>query len=401
MPTPLEGIRILELTRQGPGAFCSRLLADMGAEVIKIDAPADPKRGTPGSSKEQRIRRTTLDRNKKSIVLDLSQSASQEVLHKIAATCDVIVEGYRPGVAKRLRVDYETIQAINPRLIYCSLSGYGQTGPYAELPGHDINYMSMSGVLDVLGMRGGPPMEPLNLIADLSSASLHGVIGIVTALLARQSTGEGQHLDVSYVYGVTSIMSGSSALAGHMLNGVGPKRGESSSAGSYPYYSAYLTKDGKYFTLGCIEHHFWENFCRVIDREDLLPWKREAKHQTEPPTEEWDAVHREVEAIFLTRTRDEWWEALKDHNICIGKVYTIDEALNDPQIQHRGMVVELDDPELGKIRQIGVPIGFSKTPGRVKFTPAPLVGADTDAILEEMGYAKDDIKGLRENQAVA
>lgn len=271
MTTPMEGIRILELTRVGPGAFCTRLLADMGAEVIKIDSPPDPKRGLPGNEREQRIRRQGLDRNKKSIVLDLKQRSSQEVFHKLAATADVVVEGFRPGIAQRLWVDYDTIHAINPRIIYCSLSGYGQTGPYKDLPGHDINYMAMAGALGMIGTRGGPPVEPLNLIADLSSASLHGVIGILTALMARQHTGRGQQVDVSYVYGVVSIMSGSSALYSYILDGDGPKRGESSSAGSYPYYSVYQTKDGKWFTIGCIEHHFWENFCRVIGREDLHP----------------------------------------------------------------------------------------------------------------------------------
>ena len=401
MTAPMNGIRILELTRVGPGAFCTRLMADMGAEVIKIDGPDDPVRGSRGTDREQRIRRQGLDRNKKSIVLDLKQAASQEVFQKLAATADVVVEGYRPGIAKRLGVDYDTIRAINPRIVYCSLSGYGQTGPYSHLPGHDLNYMAMSGVLDMLGTRGGPPVEPLNLIADLSSASLHGVIAVLAALMARQQTGKGQHLDVSYVYGVVSIMSGSGALYSHILEGVGPKRGEPATAGSYPYYSAYETKDGKWFTIGCIEHHFWENFCRVIEREDLLPWKQAPEHQDAPPTEEWDEVHRELERIFMTRTRDEWWDLLKDHNICIGKVYSIDEALNDIQIQHRGMVVELDDPVLGKIRQIGVPIGFSDTPGLTNFTPAPESGAQTDEILKELGYVPGDISSMKEAQAVA
>jgi crotonobetainyl-CoA:carnitine CoA-transferase CaiB-like acyl-CoA transferase len=373
----------------------------MGAEVIKIDSPDDPARGLRGTGREQRIRRQGLDRNKKSIVLDLKQRSSQEVFHKLAATADVVLEGFRPGIATRLGVDYDTIHAINPRIVYCSLSGYGQTGPYKDLPGHDINYMAMSGALDMIGTRGGPPVEPLNLIADLSSASLHGVIGVLTALMARQQTGKGQQVDVSYTYGVVSLLSGASALYSHILDGVGAKRGEPNTAGSYAYYGVYETKDGKWFTIGCIEHHFWENFCRVIGREDLLPYRQAPNHQEDAPTGEWDWVRQELEKVFLTRTRDEWWELLKDHNICIGKVYTIDEALKDIQMQHRGMVVEIEDPELGKIRQIGVPIGYSETPGRTQFTPAPRVGENTDELLEALGYAQGEISAMRGDRAVA
>jgi crotonobetainyl-CoA:carnitine CoA-transferase CaiB-like acyl-CoA transferase len=219
--------------------------------------------------------------------------------------------------------------------------------------------------------------------------------------MARQQTGKGQQVDVSYTYGVVSLLSGASALYSHILDGVGAKRGEPNTAGSYAYYGVYETKDGKWFTIGCIEHHFWENFCRVIGREDLLPYRQAPNHQDEAPGEDWDKVRRELETLFRTRTRDEWWELLKDHNICIGKVYTIDEALKDPQMKHRGMVVEVEDPELGKIRQIGVPIGYSETPGRAQFSPAPRVGEHTDAILEELGYRHGDISSLREEQAVA
>jgi len=235
MRAALEDIRVLELTRVGPGAFCTRMLGDMGADVIKIEEPF---------REVEKWRRIAFDRNKKSIFLDLKLSEGQEVLHRLVSTGDVVVEGFRPGVNKRLGADYEMLSNINPRIIYCSLSGYGQTGPYRDLPGHDLNYIAMAGVLDLIGERGGRPVIPLNLLADYASATLHGVIGILMGIIAREKTGRGQCIDVSYTDGVMALIGSVPSVSEYLLSGRVPKRGEGLLGGLIPTITIMKQKMG-------------------------------------------------------------------------------------------------------------------------------------------------------------
>jgi len=400
----LEGVRILDLSRLVPGAFCTMLLGDLGAEVLKIEAPEIAKfMGSAKSLQEEENRKQVAyyapDRNKRSIVLNLKSEAGREVFYLLSEHADVIVEGFRPGVAKRLGIDYKTIDKLNPKIIYCSLSGYGQDGPYQAFPGHDINYISMAGILDLIGSSEGPPSIPLNLVADFAGAALYGALGISIALVARNKTGEGQYIDMAYMDGAVSLMTWFNC--GYFLNGSMLKRGESWLHGAYPYYAVYETKDGKHITIGCLEPHFWENLCRFIGKEEYIPYHFALEHTFHKPEDEkWDEIRSSLKKIFLTKARDEWFELLIRNDIPVGKVYTPGEVFNDPQVLHRQMVIEMDHPTLGKIKQVGIAPKFSNTPGKVR-SLAPLPGEHTDEILDELGYEREEIESLRQEGVVS
>ena len=399
----LEGVRILDLSRLVPGAFCTMLLGDLGADVLKIEAPDTGKfMGSPSSLKDEENRKQVAyyapDRNKRSVVLNLKSKAGREIFYRLSRNADVIVEGFRPGVAKRLGIDYETINKLNPKIIYCSLSGYGQDGPYLAFPGHDINYISMAGVLDLIGSSEGPPAIPLNLVADFAGAALYGALGISIALVARNKTGEGQYVDMAYIDGAVSLMTWFNC--GYFFNGSMLKRGESWLHGAYPYYGVYETKDSKQITIGCLEPHFWENLCRVLGKEEYIPYHFALEHTFHKPEDEiWNEIHSSLKQIFLTKTRDEWFELLIRNDVPVGKVYSPDEVFYDPQVLHRQMVIEVEHPILGKIKQVGIAPKFSRTPGKVR-SLAPLPGEHTDEILEELGYKRDEIQNLREEGIV-
>jgi crotonobetainyl-CoA:carnitine CoA-transferase CaiB-like acyl-CoA transferase len=374
----LEGMRILDLSRLVPGAFCTMLLGDFGADVLKIEAPGITEfMGSAKALQEKENRKQVAyyapDRNKRSIVLNLKSEAGREVFYRLSRHADVIVEGFRPGVAKRLGIDYETINKLNPKIIYCSLSGYGQDGPYRTFPGHDINYISMAGILDLIGSSEEPPAIPLNLIADFAGAALYGALGISIALVARNRTGEGQYIDMAYMDGAVSLMTWFNC--GYFFNGSMLKRGESWLHGAYPYYGVYGTKDGRHITIGCLEPHFWENLCRLIGKEEYIPYHFTLEHTFhKPDNEKWDKIHSSLKQIFLTKTRDEWFELLIRNDIPVGKVCAPDEVFNDPQVLHRQMVVEVEHPTLGKIKQVG--------------------------ILVELGYEREEIESLRQEGVV-
>lgn len=397
----LEGVKILDLSRVPPGAFCTMILGDMGADVLKIETPGFTEFVQSSVSQEEHIRETAYDalnRNKKSIVLNLKTVKGCEVFHQLAEQSDVIVEGFRPGVAQRLGIDYDTIKKLNPKIIYCSLTGYGQDGPYRTFPGHDINYISFAGVLGSIGPREGHPVIPLNLIADFAGASLYGAIGILTALLARKKTRKGQYLDIAFTDGALALMTFFSSS--YFLNGVTMKRGETVLHGAYPYYGIYQTKDGEYISLGCIEQHFWENLCRLLGREDYIPYHFAPEHFVQKAEDKkWEEINAFLSETFLTKTRDEWFELLIQHDIPSGKVYTLGEAFTDPQVLHRQMVIEVDDPTLGKIKQVGIAPKLSDTPGNVR-SLSPLLGEHTDEILQGIGFNQGEIESLRKEGVI-
>jgi len=399
----LEGVKILDLSRLVPGAFCTMLLGDMGAEVVKIEAPGVTGIGSsPGAvSRGENSRAAAYyapDRNKKSIVVNLKSEAGREIFYRLCRGADVIVEGFRPGVAKRLKIDYKTINKLNPRIIYCSLSGYGQDGPYHAFPGHDVNYIAMAGVLGLIGSGERPPAIPLNLVADFAGAALYGALGISIALVARNKTGKGQYVDVAYMDGAISLMTWFNC--GHFFDGSTLKRGESWLHGAYPYYGVYETKDGKYITIGCLEPHFWENLCRFLGKEEYIPYHFALEHTFhKPENEKWDEIRSFLRQIFLTRTRDEWFDLLIRNDVPAGKVYTPDEVFGDPQVLHRQMVIEVEHPALGKIKQVGIAPKLSNTPGRVRSLP-PLAGEHTDEILQGLGYKRQEIENLRQEGVV-
>lgn len=388
----LEGIKIVELARVPPAELPGMLLADMGAEVLKIETP-----GFEAERDEAWARRTVhsfTNRNKRSMTLNLKAPEGQAIFRRLAATADVLVEGFRPGVMKRLGADWDTLRALNPRLVYCSLSGFGQDGPYRDYPAHDVNYLSLAGVLNLIGEPGRKPAIPLNLVADYAGASLHGALGIMLALFARERTGRGQHVDVAYLDTTVSLLAATPNLRFFFSDGVAPKRGEGFLGGSYPYYAIYETRDGKLLTIGCTEPWLWENFCRAIGRPDFARFARRPDQFVRAADAEEEAARGEIEAIIRTRDRDEWFDRLVRADVCVGKVYEVEEMVRDPQIVHRGMVIETEHPRLGKVRQFGIAIKLSDTPGQVRHA-APLTGEHTEEVLRELGFAPDAIGGLR------
>ena len=388
MRQTLEGIKVVDLSRMPPGDFCTMYLGDMGAEVVRVEAPPAAGARARGFSLRQRSEESgreetfyALNRNKKSIAINLKEGPGLKVLYRLAQWADVMVEGFRPGVAKRLGIDYDSIKELNPSIVYCSISGYGQDGPYRELPGHDANYLSIAGVLGLIGVPDGAPILPLNLVADYAGGSLHAVIGILAALLARQSTGRGQYVDISIADGALSLLT--AAVSRYLATGVIPQRGKSLLNGIQPCYSVYQTKDQGYISIGCIEPWFWETLCRYAGREDFVP------HQLDEG-EKREEIRQFFRHFFLTRTRDEWFDLLCDKEIPVAKVHDLDEALTDPQMLHRQMAVELKHPEYGTVKQVGIAIKFSDTPGQIK-SLAPVQGQHTEEILHDLGYPAQEI----------
>ena len=383
MPGPLEGIKILELIRVAPGAFCTMMLADMGAEVLKIETPptdASEAGAEQATAEARRAAFQFVNRNKQSIAINLKHPAGQKILHQLAADADVLVEGFRPGVMARLGGDYATLSQINPRLIYCSLSGFGQDGPYRDLPAHDINYLSIGGVLDLIGEPDRPPAIPLNIIADYAGASMHGVVGILLALLARQQTGRGQWVDVSYLDTTISLLAATPMLRDFFFNGSSCRRGEGALGGSFPYYTTYETADGKLLSVGCTEPWLWQNFCTAIGREDLARFALRSEHFAGLADSAAQQAKKEVQEVLRRKTRDEWCTFFKDKNVCVGPVYTVAETFQDPQVVARNMVVDIEDSRYGTIRQAGVAIKLSETPGSIRHV-GPTVGEHTEAVL--------------------
>jgi len=401
----LEGIKILDLAHLPPGALCTMILGDLGADVIKIEAPvgasgrgAGVNASLSGVERDKQAAFDALNRNKRSIGLNLRSEKGRQIFYRLAQTTDVIVEGFRPGVVKRLGVDYEAIKTINPRVIYCSLSGYGQDGPYSSLPGHDVNYISIAGALGLLGTSDGPPIVPLNLLADFAGASLHGVIGILSALVARDKTGVGQYVDIAYTDGVMSLLTW--FISNYFSSGAMFKRGETWLHGAYPYYGVYEAKDGKYVSLGCVEPWFWENLCRALGKEEYIPYHVSPEHFLHKPEgEKWEEISSSLKQVFLTKTRDEWFEFLTQKDVPVGKVYTLDEVFRDPQVLHRQMVVEIEHPTLGKVKQAGIAIKLSETPGKIRRL-SPLFGEHTEEILMGLGYTQTQISELHQAKVI-
>ncbi len=383
---PLDDIRVLDLSRLAPGPYCSMLLADMGADVLLIEPPPDARAGQAGSGADVY---DALRRNKRSIVLNLRDDAAREVFYKLAIDADVVLEGFRPGVVKRLGVDHDTLSAKNPRIISCSLSGYGQTGPYAQVVGHDINYISVGGALGMTGWPGQPPAIPMNVIADFAGGGLHAAYGILLALHARERTGRGQYVDIAMSDGVLSLLT--MMVGGYFAGGRAPERGATVLNGSVPHYNVYECADGGWISLGSLEAHFYANLCKVLDCEHFIPHQYDSSKR--------DEIFAHFRNQFASKPRDEWFEILKQTDICAAPVYSLDEALRDPQNLARNMVVEIDH-EGTPIKQIGIGTKLSETPGSVR-SVSPKPGQQTDDVLASIGYDAQTIASLRETGAVA
>ena len=389
MAQAFAGLRVLDLSRLLPGPYCSLLFADLGAEVIKIE---EPERGDYARENLPHYGQTgvgaaflLLNRNKKSLTLNLKTEPGKGIFRRLARSADVLLESFRPGVMDRLGLGWEALRSLNPGLIYCAISGYGQDGPYRDLVGHDINYMGYAGALAITGPRGGPPLMPGVQVADLGGGALMAAFAIGAALYHRTRTGEGQLLDVSMTDGVVSW------LAIHygpfFATGRPPRRGEERLNGGWVCYQIYETADGEYLTLGALEPKFWANLCRLLGREDLIPLQ-------DATGEARDRVEAELRAIFRTRPREEWLRLLHSVDVCAGPVLGFDEVLQDPQLRHRGLFASVEDPAHGAIPQVAFPVKLSATPARIT-SPPPGLGEHSEEILKGVGYSAEEIAAFR------
>jgi alpha-methylacyl-CoA racemase len=308
---PLDGIRVIDLTRLAPGPYCTMLLADFGAEVIAVGG------GRAGHAL------AAFARGKRHILLDLKASAGRKALHALVRRADVVVEGFRPGVTERLEADYATLSAINPKLVYCSITGYGQDGPRAGEAGHDINYIAVSGVLGAIGPAGLPPQPPLNLVADFAGGSLAAALGIMAALIEAGRSGQGQYIDAAMIDGCMSLMAMHLPAWGTPLM---PGRGDGLLAGSAPFYRCYPCSDGKYVAVGALERPFFQTLWRMLDRGGAPDHAKRAN---------WLLIERTLGRAFMTRTRDEWAAHFAGSDACVTPVLAPDEIWNEPQIRHR------------------------------------------------------------------
>jgi alpha-methylacyl-CoA racemase len=393
---PLDHIRVLDLSRLAPGPHCTMLLADMGADVIRVEEPGGGRRAVAERSREdaaaaraaeeRRDAFNALGRNKRSIVLNLKEPLAREAFYALARTADVVVEGFRPGVVKRLGVDHQTLAAINPRIISCSISGYGQDGPYRMLVGHDINYIALAGALGITGRADGPPAIPANLLGDYAGGGMHAALGILVALIARDRTGRGQHVDISMTDGVLTLLA--AAFSESLATGVPIRRGTSRLTGGNPHYDVYVCADGRYLALGANEPWFFENLCRALGGEEFA-----GDHAA--TGERREQVRAFFARTFRTRTRDEWFAYLFDKDVCVAPVYDLEEVPHDPQVQARGMFVEVPHPVYGKVPQVGLSLKLAETPGAIR-RPPPRRGEHTDEVLRAIGWDDARIRALRE-----
>ena len=392
MKHALEGLKVLDLTRLLPGGYCTLLLADMGADVLKVEDPfgGDYMRWFPPKVNEESAYFLAVNRNKKSMKLNLKHERGKEIFKELAKHYDVLVEGFRPGVMDRLGLGYEEISNINPRIIYGSLSGYGQDGPYSQRAGHDINYIGIAGILGITGFADRPPVLPGVPMADFGGGGMLAALGIMMALYHREQSGKGQYIDISMMDGVASWMA--NIAAKHFVSNDPHNRGEVDLAGGFVCYGCYETKDGQCLSVGALEPKFWANFCRLIEREDLV--------DVQVDKDEDGKLKEEVAGIFKSRTMGEWLALLDGEDTCIEKINTVAEAVKDPQMLHRKMVVEMEHPTEGRVKAMGIPIKMSETPGSVDRLPVPAYGAHTREVLLGLGLSEAEIEKMAEEKVI-
>jgi crotonobetainyl-CoA:carnitine CoA-transferase CaiB-like acyl-CoA transferase len=400
MTLPLENITILDLTRLQPGPYCTMYLADLGANVIRIEEPKFPYGDPPPHYQKGKYRESAfnsiLNRNKKSITLNLKNEKALEIFYELVKKADVCVDTFRPKITNKLKVDYDTLSKINPSIICASLTGYGQYGPYEQFPGHDLNYLSICGIIDQNRERkinkcedqDRKPIVPCVQIADIGGG-LVCVIGILGAIFARENHPErkGQYVDVAMMDSSFSFIPMTGAYAFTKDVNEKPLPFQNILHGDFPFYTVYKTKDGKFLSIGAIELKFWQELCQGLGREDLIPKQFQLGDEREE-------LFKELKNEFLKKTKDEWMEIFKAYDTCVMPVKTFEEACEDPQIQAREMVVNLDHPNLGKIRNISSPIKYSRTPLTIR-TLAPKIGQHTKEILKSLNYSDDDIRTLK------
>ncbi|MDR3570092.1 MAG: CaiB/BaiF CoA-transferase family protein [Syntrophobacteraceae bacterium] len=386
MEGALSGLKVLDLSRLLPGPFCSMLLADLGADVIKVEEPKSgdyirawaPKIG--GNSGYHVV----LNRNKRSFSLNLKKPEGKAIFEKLAAAADVVLEGFRPGVMGKLGLDYQSLERLNPRLVYCSLSGYGADGVFANKAGHDINYLALSGVLSHSG-KDIPTLSGAQ-IADLGGGALMAAFSIMAALFARERLGRGQFIDISMTDGAMAwnCMRWGKFIADKEV----PSPGDGMLNQGLACYNLYRTSDGRFMSLGALEPQFWKAFCKAAGRPE---W--DTPLYIEPGAHQ-EGLSKSISEFFLQKSMAEWSELLKEVDCCCEPVLNLDEAMESQLMKERSMVIDLVHTSWGAYKQLGIAPKFSLTPGGVK-SHAPGLGEHTRSILEDLGYSAAGIKKLK------
>ena len=377
----LDGVRVIELAGIGPGPFCGMMLADMGADVVRIDRAASVRGGDPDHPPA-----SVNGRGRRSIGVDLKSDAGRELVLRLVEGADVVFEGFRPGVAERLGIGPDDCLARNPALVYGRMTGWGQDGPYAASAGHDINYIALAGVLAHMGRHDTGPVPPLNLVGDMGGGGMYLAYGIVCALLSAQRTGVGQVVDAAMVDGAASLMA---FFYGMLHTGFStPNRGENMLDTGAHFYDVYECSDGEYISLGSIEPQF---YAEMVEKLGLDPEDFADQHDRS----RWPELKEKVAAVVATRTRDEWDAVLEGTDVCYAPVLAVSEAIEHPHNVARGTFVDI-----GGIVQPGPAPRLSATPGEVR-RPPPHEGQHTDELLAEAGLGDDEVAALRESGAVA
>ena len=405
MRQALEGIRVLDLSRMLPGPYASMMLGDLGAEVIKVEETSvgDPTRHSPPLIGTESAAFLQVNRNKKSIALDLKKTQARDIFLKLARASDVVLEQFRPGVVDRLGISYEAVKEVNPQIVYCSLTGFGQTGPHRSRSGHDLNYLALAGVLGLTTDERGKPVIPGVQVADLAGGMI-AAFAILAALMARSRTGRGQYVDVSMFDVMLSMLPVPAAhhFAGKTIE-VG---GKYALSGAYPFYNVYETSDGKFMTLGALEPKFWANFCNRVGREDLIARQFDAGESRRE-------LFEEVRAIFKSKTQSEWVELMRDADCCAEPALSMAEAFEHEQTRAREMISELDltneeslkqeslkqqslkqeSLKQESLKQLGFAYKMSDTPPRMKHA-APALGEHTAELLASLGLSDRECEQL-------
>jgi len=376
----LTGITVIDLSRLLPGPYCSMILADHGARVIAVE----DKRFL-----EDGLFFNIINRNKEHMSLNLKTKEGKEIFFHLLQKADVVMEGFRPGVVERLGVDYQSVRKVNPQIIYCSITGYGQNGPFRDRVGHDVNYLSYAGVLDLIGEPGHPPSIPGVQFADIAGGGMNAAIGILLALFAREKTGKGQYIDISMTDGMVGLLP--TSLFFQQLTGKEPQRADGLLSHRYACYNTYETADGRYLSIGAVENRFWMQLCDLLDVPKYTPLQYDDGHRKE--------IIDFMRKTFKQKTLEEWNEMLADHDICWGRVQSLSEVMEDPLFRQREMLVDIKERDGNTSRTLGVSVKLSETPGSIR-TPPVNFGESTTTILEELGYTQEEIKTLEEKKVI-